>query len=353
MKTKLLTAGFLLAASASPITQANFLGVGWDPLGNSTPTVDLGAMDWQPTSFAAKGGNTAILNSAINAQTGSHLSTDFIVYSHTKLGTTADPFDNSNTPSGLNTAYEYTMVLSYVESVTSVNTVGLGSATFLTSYSGASFLEIYYGATRDSNSSSGFGFRNGTLVMKGILDTSVPAATGSFAISNATLVNLDQTGDGNQYTGQKTQSGQGINGELAWKITGQDYRFFTTPIDILNIANISQTLPFRTVNPSDCYTVNTVGVIGSTVTDTECNNVHVNAPLNPATQPLAGFGGFVPNSGPSNTTLTGVDANHDFIAQTDFNSTLTAKQIPEPSSVLLLGVSLLGLLGFSSRRKMS
>jgi hypothetical protein len=368
MKTKLLTAGFLLAASASPITQANFLGIGWDPTGGNNPTIDLASLDWAPTSFSAKGGNAAILNAALNQQFGLSLSTDFAVYTHARLGSIVsyDEFGDpvTYTPSGLNTpitGYEYTMVMSYIESVDTVNTAGLGSATFIANLSrvSESFFEIYYGSV-NANDLTGSGFRDGKLVMTGIVDDTAEAAAGSFIITNANSENLDQFGSGsaankNNYGIQQTKKGNGTNGAVTIKITGQDTNFFKTPIDILQIANISQALPFISVNPSDCYTDSAVGVaIGSTVADTECNAVHINGQaLNPATQPLpTTYHGFVPNSGPNNTTLNGADANNDFIAQTDYNSPLTPKQIPEPSSVLLLGVSLLGLLGFSSRKKM-
>lgn len=346
MKTKLLTAGFLLAASISPLTQAAFVGIGWDPRGGNNPTIDLGTLDWAPTSFVSKGGNTAILNFVTHSGP-----TDFTVYSQARLAATSDPFSNPNTPLGLGTAYEYTMVMGYVENVTAVDAVAR-RAEFTTDPSKASFFEIYYGAV-NSVALNGSGFRDGTLVMQGILGNS---AAGEFKITNTSLVYLDGTGDGNQYGIQQTQKGFGTNEDVVWNILAQDYNFFKTPIDTLAVANISQALPFGSVNPSDCFTKNASGAaIGDSVTDTECNNFHVNGnALSPALQPLPpGFGGFVPNVAPKNTTLTGADANPDFIAQTDFNSPLTPKAVPEPSFVLLLGIGLLGMLGFSSKRKMS
>lgn len=352
MKTKLLSAGFLLAAAVSPLTQA---GVTWNVTGGAGPTLDLGTFDWGPTSFAAENGNVAIAN-FINGSGA----TDFRVYSHAKLVGATNPSDVDITPAGLSSDYEYTMVMSFVEDVTAA-VPALDLAAFVADPTKASWFEIYYDDLKDasglaSDAITGSGFRDGTLVMKGVLDN---AATGNFTNDGTARDDLDSTGDGNQYTGQTTVTGAGSNKTLIWKMIAEDGSFFSD-VDTLQMANISQSLAFISVNPSDCFTNNTFGTIGGTATDTECDTTHVDGVLDPATQTNGG-GGFVPDVASVNGELkfdalgkAFVDSD-DFVAQTDFNSPLTAApvQAPEPGSMLLLGMGLLGMLGFSSKRKTS
>src|SRR4029453_916467 len=128
-------------------------------------------------------------------------------------------------------------------------------------------------------------------------------------------VALDQHG-ANDYTGQLTVTGTGSQDNISLGGLTVAPLFFLQNLNFgILFANISQGLPFISVDPADCYTPAASGLTvgNSTVGATACNTVHVNGLMSAN---VAGATGFVPNIGnPNGAFLQG--GGPDFIAQTD------------------------------------
>lgn len=349
-KKTLLATALLAALGAS--TQANALL--FDPDGSgSEGAINVGSFDWTTSSFVAVGGNQAVANFISGSG-----STQFSVLTHATLVGTLSPNNAPNTPSGLGVDYEITMILKFTEEVTDVGHLGSQNiATFSAVPVGASFLEIFYDTSINANALTGSGFNDGRLILSGHeLDN---AAEGSFNVVApgrppvATVVDLDQSSNGNQYTGQKTVTGQGSTGAFAVDHLTTDSTFFLQQLATFGIsfANISQALPYISVDPSDCFTSAASGAaVGTTVGLSGCNAHHDDTTYALQTTP-PGAGGYVPVVGTVNGAFftVGTAGGPDFVAQTDFNSPLVAK-VPEPASITLLGFGL-GALGMVSRRR--
>jgi PEP-CTERM motif len=350
MKLKRLAAAIVISLAATVAQAGTF-----DPDGTGpAPAINLGAFDWGPTSFLALGGNTAI--AAFVGSGGACLagSCNFSVLTQARLTATFNPGGTPNTPAGLNTTYEITMVGRFTETVTGV--IGGGGPGTIAGFSGVpntGFLQIYFDNALNANDLTGFGFSDGRLILNGQLANT---PTGNFQIAAKDPIQCPTAGDcpldlhgANDYAGQLTATGTGSNTNLTFSVSGQDSTFFINPLTALGlqIANVSIGLPFISVDPADCFNANAAfgGAIGTTNASV-CNNVHVNGLLNPATQPGPGV---IPSVGVSNGVLSAGGA--DFVAQTDFNSPL-AFAVPEPGSVALLGISLFGM-AVGLRRKWS
>jgi len=324
---------FILALGVTTKAQA----VLFDPDGNAgtANTINLGSVDWNQTSFLALGGL-----SAFTAGTGSQ----FDVLTHARVGTTSDPNGVPNTPSGLNTSFEYTMIARFTETITSVTAT---QANFSIDATKPIYVEIYFDSTPDSGTGdiSGSGFNDGRLILKATL---IQNAQGNFTITGGPVA-LDQSPNGNQYTGQQTLTGFGGEGNITVGGLTTDSAFFLQALQSfgLNFENISIGLPFATVDPSDCFTNyasatgSGVAVGSSTGAGLKCTTTHVDG-LMSANSPDAN-GGYVPAIGAVNGFGAGASPGTDFVAQTDYNSAFAAAAVPEPMSMLLLGSGLIGI----------
>ena len=306
--------------------------------------INANALDWAPTSFLALGGNTAI--SAFQSSGGAcpANSCSFDVLTHAKL--TAYSPVGSNTFIGLPSfGGEITMVARYTETVTGFTTLGGNPAASFAS-TGNGFVEFYFSGA-DSNDLTGGNFNNGTLI--GRLSGVQAGRIGSFLVTGGPVL-LDGSGDGNQYGGQLTVTGTGSQDTLSAGTTGVDLdpSFFLTTMTgfTLSYNNISIGLPYTTVNPSDCFTPTQAGggatLVGTTGLASTCDNVHTPGPY--AAQVNAT--GYTPIVGPVNGLNLG---SPDFVAQTDFNSSVNGA-LPEPGSLALVGFAL-AALGFAARRR--
>jgi hypothetical protein len=299
------------------------------------------ALDWAPTSFLARGGNAAIAAFATTGGTCAGLNCSFEVMTHARL-TGYSPSAGGGfigLPGGVG---EITMVAQYTETVVGFTTTPFTQAIF--SSTGVGSVEFYYSSAIDSVDLTGNGFNNGRLI--GRLEGVNAGVIGSFLISGGATV-FDQSADGNQYGTQQTITGNGSQGTLNAGTASMDLdpTFFKTALAdfSINYQNISIALPYLSVNPSDCFNDQIAGrTVGTDGYASTCDTAH-----NSATYALQGAGpGYLPVVG----AINGLGlASPDFIAQTDFNSSVTGT-VPEPGTLALMGLAL-GSMGFVAARR--
>lgn len=345
--------GGIGSAYAAPLS---FDPDGSGPLGALTVT----AFDWNQTSFVAQNGNKAVsdalsgsfLKFGCGGQLGACGANSLTVLTHATM-TAISGTGGNVTPGTLdkNNGFELTLIAGFTETVVSAlapGVIGDAQASFAVDTTKPAFLEIYYdsrssGGTLQRNALTGSGFNDGRLILRA---DAIAAASGVFSVSASTAnSNLDQTADGNQYPGQLTVTGAGSQQNISFGSLTYDPTFFKNGlVDFSMIfGNISQSLPFAQVNPSDCFTSAGAGAgsVGSSVASSGCSTGHVNGKYSANGGEAAP--GYVPVVGDVNGSAFDGRTNPDFVAQTDFNS--TAQGVPEPTTLALLGLGLTGLAG--------
>ena len=149
----------------------------FDPDGpGSDAPITVNSLDWLPGSSLSIGSVPLPVAPENKALT---------TLAHAKLGN----FINSNGQvilgTGLNSAYELTMVTGIPE----IGTRWGSTAIFSFDSTGTSnFFEVWWDPSKDSNALAGTGYNNGTLILSGV----VTAASSTFNVTNTTPVNFDQ-----------------------------------------------------------------------------------------------------------------------------------------------------------------
>jgi hypothetical protein len=190
---------------------------------------------------------------------------------------------------GLDTAaFEYTVVATFPEIVTAAP-VGPAPAlgqALFSTLAGGEF-RVYYDIPGDSNVANGTGFLDGTLVMSGTIDAGLPSIFSLFIA-------------GGQLIGQGSTFVTGL-------VNYVDPNYFDPAISIFDIEFRSQLF----FPPQDSTTT---------------------------TMFAGGSGLFAPHTVLSNDLLLKADGSSRF------------STVPEPSTLILLGAGILGLMGFARRK---
>ncbi len=301
--TVLGAAGLLSLGSS---VRAAFLD--FNPTGsNASPTTTIAGIDIAPGSALARG--------SIPLSVGSTFELDF--------QSTVNGVINTNgltvAPPGLATNYQITAVASFTEVVTSLSADGT-VATFALAPTQASnsFFELYYNPAVVANSQASTGINAGTLILQATPSSTSPSV-GIFSLSTGpggapVIQQFDQFGSTNHYPGINSVSGSG-SAMIGADVTYFDPNFFLTPVSQVSF-NTSLVTPFAQATPSAMFT-NFPGVGNPDVT---------------------------PNLGSING-----DNGRSFQFEADPN--ISFQVIPEPSSIILIGMGLVGVFGVLAFKK--
>jgi hypothetical protein len=287
---------------------------------DGTGTYDVSTFDWNV-------GN-ALAYQAIPLTTGSA----FTLYYQAALAGYNDINGDSITGTGLNTAYELTIVAAFGEKA-SVSNGGLTANFSFDATNPNNYLYVYKDTTKDANSLNGTGYTDGDLILR----ANISALTSSNF--NVTLLpsgapstgNLDAFGTDN-WAGQQTVKGSGAT-DLTAIIDWYDPTFFENNIIDQNILvslffNTSNVLPYNQTNPSKNFNL--------------WNGVDFE---NPAFNPYGIVGTLGAINGLGTPGQTG--GFYNMLFQADANQSFGS--VPEPSTMLLTGLGLV-LAGCLRRR---
>jgi len=307
------------ATSGGRTAKADFL---FNPtgVGGAGGAVTASAFDPAVGNALAKGGNAAVTNFATGGPAAGN--TFQLYYQATMgavLGSNGLPITNGPL-AGLGTTYQITVVASITEVVTSVAAGGT-SATFSIApvQAANSFLRMFENPTVVNDNLAGTGFTAGTQILSAT-PIATPVGSGAFTTVPGAIQLFDQHNADNYAGKQSVVSTAGSASTIDFRVDSTNPAFFITPpptIVGLEFVTTAQT-PFRPVDPSALF--QGLGPAGANV-------IPVLGPINGA-------------------PFTAAVSNTDFQFAADANVT----PIPEPTSVCLMGLGLVGLVAYSRRK---
>jgi len=306
-----LIAAALLGLSACVASRSARADFAFNPLGTGAGgAVVTSTLDPAPGNALSVGGVTAINNFV--AGNPNLTSRDFQLYYQANLQGISGPGGTIPLP-GLNSTYQVTVIGSITERVTGV--IGTEAQFSVSPVQNNSFLRIYDtqppgGVSYDNL--AGTGFTDGNLILSA---TPIISANGSGSFRNVVgaPVTFDQFG-ANNYGITTTVVGNGVS-TIDFSVNSALAGYFPNGVpSIIGLEFItSSSTPFNAVNPSARFTTLVGGV------------------------PTL----FSPSIGAINGT-----SGPDFQFQADAFVT----PVPEPTSVCLMGLGVIGVLAYSRKR---
>lgn len=302
-----LAATGLLAISGA--ANSGTISFTFQPCGNNSCAIGgVSKLDWQPGNVLAVGGSGG----------GSILppGTTITDYFQANLASAIGTTNNTLYANGGGSSY-FTVVAGFKEVVSPFS----GGSTNVFNLAGGNpnFFQVFANTTGPASDLAGTGFTSSTLILSGSITSvfsSVTATSVAFGPGGPTIVaggNLDNFG-ANNYAGVTTINTIG-GADIKAKISFVDANYFP---DLM---------------------------IGTSIT-TALTSSNLGTPFN-QTDPSAQFWNGSSLIPPNIGAINGI-SGPDFQFQADSS---TAFEIPEPGSIALVGVALLGVAGLARRRR--